>query len=412
MAKKAGLVRQLIWPETKKWAWFTSVIGAATTGLFPNIAKFLLGRHSAWFLVGLLVGVAGSLVWCSQELRKFLSARNDDRPGEARIAEAVDCPSCGFFRFFLFCTVAYLLGSTTPVGEVSTEAIARGLASIGAKLETISHDVEDANRKLGQVKQETSTDPRKELANLSIAWTVDAFFDAIRQGDARSVTLFLKGGMGTNSPDSQGRPLPVMLALNDSNAPEMLNLLVEAGLDVNHSYDVAGALTQQRMTLLSRAIEKGAAPLAQALVEHHANINAPIQTFGAMGLTRDTYPLAAAIYWKRWDIAQLLLDAGADIGVGDYAAYREAHSLREKSKLDPESKGRLDALVPHLEPRGSDATRMANELRLQEVEQRLNQVALQGLRAAPGSVERKRLDAEYDQLQTERTKLRSLSQPR
>ncbi len=412
MAKNGGLLRQIIWPETKKWTWFTGVVGALASGLFTNIAKLLLGVPLVWVVVGFILGVAGGFAWCYLRARKFLNARDDDRPREARIPDAVDCWACGFFRFFSLCCVAFILATITHAGEASTEVIARSLASIGAKLETISKGVEDIEKKVAQAKPETSPNPRKELANRGVMWTVDAFFNAIRQGDGITVKLFLDGRMTTDAPDSQGRPLPVMLALNESNAPEMLNLLVGAGLDVNHSYDVAGALKQQRMTLLSRAIEKGATPLAQALVEHHANINAPIQTFGAMGLTRDTYPLAAAIYWKRWDIAQLLLDAGADIGAGDYAAYREAHSLREKSNLDSESKGRLDALVPRLEPRGSDAARMANELRLQEVEQRLNQVALQGLRAAPGSVERKRLDAEYDQLQIERIKLRSLSQPR
>ena len=62
--------------------------------------------------------------------------------------------------------------------------------------------------------------------------------------------------------------------------------------------------------------------------------------------------------------------------------------------------------MKRLSPAGTNAARIENELRLQEVEQKLNQVALAGLRAMPGSVERRKLDAEYGELQSERTKLR------
>jgi hypothetical protein len=316
------------------------------------------------------------------------------------------CAPCVTFRLCLFSGVAFLILTTTSVGELSTEAIVHSLDRISAKLAAISTGVEDVDRQIALVKRETSADPRKELANLGVFWTVDAFFNAIRQGDERIVKLFLAGRMTTESPDSQGRPLPVVLALDNTNAPEMLGLLMDAGLDVNHSYEVAGALSRQRMTLLSRAIEKGATPLAEALIKHHADINAPIQSVGVMGLTRDTYPLAAAIHWQRLDIAELLLDAGADAGAGDYAAYREARALGERSNPDMESNRRLNTLMERLGPRGPNAARVGSELRLQEVEQSLNQVALAGLRAAPGSVERKRLDAEYDQLQVERAKLR------
>ncbi len=97
----------------------------------------------------------------------------------------------------------------------------------------------------------------------------------------------------------------------------MLDLLVTGGLDLNHSYEVAGALQPQRMTLWSRAIEIGSPSLVEALIKHHVDVNAPIQTFVAMGLTRDTYPLISAISRKQLQIAKLLLDAGAVPAAGD-----------------------------------------------------------------------------------------------
>jgi hypothetical protein len=301
----------------------------------------------------------------------------DDGTKDTKLDAAVKCWPCSVFRFCLFSFLAVLLLNQT----------------VDSKLEGI--------------KLEKSPDPRKELVNLGTFWTVDAFFDAIRRGETSTVRLFLAGGMTTDSTDSQGRSLPVILALDTRNTADILDLLVGAGLDVNHPYEVAGALGSQRMTLLSRAIEKGSTPLTAALIKHGVDTNSPIQTFGAMGLTRDTYPLASAIYWKRWEIAQLLLDAGAHPDAADYAAYREARALRERSSGDVQLDQRLDQLIGRLKPQGNAGARVESELRLGEIEQKLNQIALASLRAPPGSSERGRLDAQYNQLQIERAKLRA-----
>jgi hypothetical protein len=98
------------------------------------------------------------------------------------------------------------------------------------------------------------------------------------------------------------------------------------------------------------------------------------------------------------EIAQLLLDAGRT-PAGDYAAYREARA--ERVNLDAESSARLDALMKRLSPAGTNAARIENDAAGSRT--KLNQVALAGLRAMPGSVERRKHDAEYDELQSERT---------
>jgi hypothetical protein len=304
------------------------------------------------------------IVCCYRRVRVAWQNFNQDRTKGANEKFAVECWQCSFFRFFLFTFSAVL------VSQIITE-------------------------------------PRELLAKSGAQWTVDAFFDAIRRGDDKNVKLFLAGHMATGVPDSQGRPLPVILSLNTTNAAAMLDLLVASGLDVNYSYQFSGALGSQRMTLLSRAIESHSLGLVDALIKHHVNVNSPIQTSGAMGLTRDTYPLESAIYLKRWDIAEALLNAGADPAAGDYAAYLEAQALRDKSSGDAELSGRLDVLITRLKPHGSAAARIESLLRLQGIEQQLTQVALASLRAPPGSPERRKLDAEYDQLQIERTKLRN-----
>ena len=45
------------------------------------------------------------------------------------------------------------------------------------------------------VKRETSTDPRKELANLGVMWESSNFHNAIARGDEKTIGLFLQGGM-------------------------------------------------------------------------------------------------------------------------------------------------------------------------------------------------------------------------
>lgn len=61
--------------------------------------------------------------------------------------------------------------------------------------EIIKDKVSDVQEKLGKVKQETSVDPRKELANLGVQWDREVMQQAIKRGDLRTVKLFNEGGM-------------------------------------------------------------------------------------------------------------------------------------------------------------------------------------------------------------------------
>src|SRR5678815_614615 len=81
----------------------------------------------------------------------------------------------------------------------------------------------------------------------------------------RDSRLFLAGGMSPVQAVSQGRPLPVMLALNTSNPAEVVEALVAGGVDLNHTYEVPGGIRPVKTTLLGRAIEKGNVDLVRAL---------------------------------------------------------------------------------------------------------------------------------------------------
>lgn len=61
--------------------------------------------------------------------------------------------------------------------------------------EVIRSDVNEVGKTVNGVKKETSTDPRKELANIGIAWDEKNIRAAIDRGDTRVVSLFMDGGM-------------------------------------------------------------------------------------------------------------------------------------------------------------------------------------------------------------------------
>ena len=278
------------------------------------------------------------------------------------------------------------------------------VAVVHTEVAAVHNEVQSITKVLETTKKETSDDPRKELANLGVTWTADNFLEAVKTGDMRTLHLFVAGGMSPVQAVSQGRPLPVMLALNTSNPAEVVEALVAGSLDLNHTYEVAGGISPVKTTLLGRAIEKGNVDLVRALLKHHIDVNAALQTFGTMGLARNTYPLASAVSWQQFEIAELLLDKGADPGVGDFAAYREAQSLVPRIRVD-EARQKLQGLIPRLAPAGEAANRIESELRLRAVEAELNQVALESLRSPRGSSQRAESDRRYDQLQVERAAL-------
>lgn len=52
---------------------------------------------------------------------------------------------------------------------------------------------------IGEVKKETSSDPRKELANLGVSWNSQNLSSALANRDVKIVELFLRGGMKVES---------------------------------------------------------------------------------------------------------------------------------------------------------------------------------------------------------------------
>ncbi|QBQ99515.1 toll/interleukin-1 receptor domain-containing protein [Paraburkholderia pallida] len=86
------------------------------------------------------------------------------------------------------------LGNATHAISNSAERIDSAASSIAGT----GHAVAEMDQKLDKVKLETSSDPRKELANRGILWTWGSFNTAVTDGDTPTVALFLQGGMGLN----------------------------------------------------------------------------------------------------------------------------------------------------------------------------------------------------------------------
>lgn len=255
-------------------------------------------------------------------------------------------------------------------------------------------------------KQDVSDDPRKELQNIGVAWNGKNFLDAVSVGDERVVALFLNGGMRPESAESDGRSLAIMLALNEDNPEQMLRLLLKHGLNVNHQFAQHAVFGEMKTTLLGSAIERGNDKLVSALVSNHAETNTSVQTYGAMGASVEMFPLQSAIYWKHSEIAILLINAKTDISVGDYAAYRQASSM----KNDPYWKARSSEFnqILHLTaPQAGQAKRINTELRINEINAELNEVAKKSLQSYLNPYKKNQYDQRYGALQNEKKTLLS-----
>lgn len=110
--------------------------------------------------------------------------------------------------------------------DARTEELAKTTASI-------KKDTQAINKKLDNVKKETSADPRKELANLGVTWSTGSFVEALVASDARVVRLFLQGGMSPTVLHNGASAVLYMLQVKLPDPVPMLKLMVDAGFDVN-----------------------------------------------------------------------------------------------------------------------------------------------------------------------------------
>lgn len=181
--------------------------------------------------------------------------------------------------------------------------IQKQLGLIGGSLEGISQDLGEIKEAVKKGKQETSEDPRKELGNLSVAWSAEAFSEALKSNDERVIRLFLQGGMDPAAEYDQASA--VLYALQDSAADPAatLALLLDNGFDPNaHLVD---------QTLLDRdAIQPFDHPdKPKGYAAWQGTFGGPLLLWMMLDVTWEG---ASDTDWR---VIQSLLDHGADVTV-------------------------------------------------------------------------------------------------
>lgn len=149
------------------------------------------------------------------------------------------------FSFCLLVAAHFVTESAPAGGWVASQVPALGnlqqqLGVVDARTEEISEttksikkDTEEIKATLEGVKKESSDDPRKELANIGVAWSTGSFVDALKTGDARVVRLFLSGGMSPAVLHGNASAVIYMLQPRLPDPAPMLQLMVDAGFDLN-----------------------------------------------------------------------------------------------------------------------------------------------------------------------------------
>lgn len=89
------------------------------------------------------------------------------------------------------------------------------------------------------VKQEVSTDPRKELANMGLSWTAENFLKSIELGDRRTIMLFLSGGMPSSARTEDQSVVYYAIARGIPDFSWTVQKLVEHGLDLERPLEVS-----------------------------------------------------------------------------------------------------------------------------------------------------------------------------
>jgi hypothetical protein len=217
---------------TKGVGWVVSLGGALTT-LIAVVNDVLIPNSwaSRWVFVLALVALGVTFKprlrfkWLNQRTPTFVKG-NWRVP--VRAALVVSAGLSGLSA--LNASAGGVIGANVPA--IHDWQVQLGVISANTAL--IARDVATIRDELHDVKQETSVDPRKELANLGVAWTTQGFVEALKLGDERAVRLFLDGGMSPTAEYKGAAAVVYILqpGLTISSVP-MLTLLVEKGFNLD-----------------------------------------------------------------------------------------------------------------------------------------------------------------------------------
>lgn len=219
---------------TKRKLYFKvfSHIGAASIifDVITPISHFSL--HASIFLF--LCFSASLLIWIIPESNQWVKAR-------ASIVWYWPIGSLLLTSAMLMMGV-YIAGKNSPDGKGILAQHITALEELQLNLGFIKEDVQEIvtktaviDKKASFLEQEISKDPRKELSNMGIVWSVDAYNEAIRMCQLDVITLFLDGGMlpGANLLQEKRGTLWLMRQKKPEKY-EVFDLLLSRGLDIDY----------------------------------------------------------------------------------------------------------------------------------------------------------------------------------
>jgi hypothetical protein len=158
--------------------------------------------------------------------------------------------------------VVLCLGVLIAIGVGATLFMTGGIRS----------GVGDLQVAVKSVKQEVSTDPQKELANLGVPWTWETYFQSVADGKVREAKLFAAAGMPLHDPEYA---VCQLIQRKSPNFNEMLDLIVTAGLDVKASHPNCQNLRQPPEPLLTGAVRAANGPAVDSLLAHGVRVTRP-----------------------------------------------------------------------------------------------------------------------------------------
>ena len=185
--------------------------------------------------------------------------------------------------------------------------------------------------------------PKEEKAEEGSVKDINALCEVAANGDIEKVRILLAKGVDVNAQDEEGST-PLCLAVK-SGKMEIVQVLVEAGAKINEG----------SWPPLGEAVNKNDIAIAKYLIAHGANVNAPeywtvlqqtpyvgnnvemvklLIANGAEVNAGDWTPLHGAADEGRRDIAEALVQKGADVNAKDKKGYTPLYYANQNHNLD------------------------------------------------------------------------------
>lgn len=280
-----------------------------------------MAQFTTLFLIVFVVVLAYSLVRLSHWQRMALSSGAPLDPEQDQRLEGVRLLLPLSFLGTLFSTgllVWQQLYDAGDTGVLATQvtSIAELQQQLGitrTQIDAIQQGIERIETITAGTKRETSDDPRKELANIGVQWSTQAFVDALMNADTRVIDLFFAGGMKADALHRGSSAILYAIQRNTADPVGAVRRAIAAGFDVNTR------LIDTRTILPPSAINHFEGPnVPEGYAAWQGTFAGPMLLWIAC---RATWLGADETDWQ---LVDLLLAHGADVSAAlDYLEFQE-----------------------------------------------------------------------------------------